>query len=222
MLMQKERKQIVEVGKLLYEKNLVQMSGGNVSIIDRRTNLVAIKPSGALYIHMKPEDVIIVDLDGNTVEGSRRPSIETFMHLGLYKDHPDFQAVVHCHPLHAVAWSLQHSYLPSVIAAQWATKGAVKVAPYFGAGTPGLAQSAVDAVGKDGFACILKAHGVIAGSPNDIFHAMEMCVSIEDAAHIAAICEASGHSEMFTIDRQLGEEGGYDGLEKIRRFSAAD
>lgn len=219
MLMQKEREQIVEVGRLLYEKGLVQMSGGNVSIIDRKANLVAIKPSGAVYIHMKPEDIIIVDMDGNVVEGNKHPSIETFMHLGLYKDHPNFQAVVHCHPLHAVAWSLQHDYLPSVIAAQWSVNGAVKVAPYFGAGTPGLAQSAVDAVGKDGFACILRAHGVIAGSPYDIFHAMEMCVTIEDAAHIAAICEASGRGEMFTIDRQLGEEGGYDGLEKVKRFS---
>ena len=51
---------------------------------------------------------------------------------------------------------------------------------------------------------------------------MEMCVTMEDAAHIAEICESMQGGEMFTIDRQLGEEGGYDGLEKIRRFAAED
>ena len=54
MMMEEERRQIVETGRLLYDRGLVQMSGGNISIIDRKTGLVAIKPSGALYIHMKP------------------------------------------------------------------------------------------------------------------------------------------------------------------------
>ena len=143
MMMEEERRQIVEVGKLLYDRGLVQMSGGNISIIDRKANLVAIKPSGAQYIHMKPEDIIIVDMDGNVVEGNKKPSIETFMHLGIYKKRLEINAVVHCHPVHAVAWSLKHTYLPSVIAAQWALKGAVKVAPYEGAGTTGLADSAL-------------------------------------------------------------------------------
>ena len=141
MMMEEERRQIVEVGKLLYDRGLVQMSGGNISIIDRKANLVAIKPSGAQYIHMKPEDIIIVDMDGNVVEGNKKPSIETFMHLGIYKKRLEINAVVHCHPVHAVAWSLKHTYLPSVIAAQWALKGAVKVAPYEGAGTTGQSSN---------------------------------------------------------------------------------
>ena len=62
MLMEQERKQIVEVGKLMYDRGLVQMCGGNISIRDPKTNLVAIKPSGGAYIHMKPEDIIIVDI----------------------------------------------------------------------------------------------------------------------------------------------------------------
>ena len=220
MMMEEERRQIVETGRLLYDRGLVQMSGGNISIIDRKTGLVSIKPSGALYIHMKPEDIIIVDMDGNIVEGSRKPSIETFMHLGIYKSRPEIKAVVHCHPVHAVAWSLKHNHLPSVIAAQWALKGAVKVAPYEGAGTRALADSAVKAIGEDGYGCILQAHGVICGSPNDVFHACEMCYTIEDACQIAEICESTPGSEMFTIDRQLGEEGGYDGLEKLQRYAA--
>lgn len=216
MMMEDERRQIVEVGRLLYDRNLVQMSGGNISIVDRKLNLVAIKPSGARYIHMQPEDIIVVDMEGNVVEGGKKPSIETFMHLGLYQNRPDINAVVHCHPVHAVAWSLKHKYLPSVIAAQWALKGAVGVAPYEGAGTKALADSAVRAIGGDGYGCILQAHGVICGSPYDVFHACEMCYTIEDACRIAELCE-SMPGEMFTIDRQLGEEGGYDGLARLRQ-----
>ena len=219
MMMEEERRQIVEVGKLLYDRGLVQMSGGNISIIDRKANLVAIKPSGAQYIHMKPEDIIIVDMDGNVVEGNKKPSIETFMHLGIYKKRLEINAVVHCHPVHAVAWSLKHTYLPSVIAAQWALKGAVKVAPYEGAGTTGLADSAVKAIGQDGYGCILQAHGGLCGSPYDVFHACELCYTIEDACQIAELCGSTSGGEMFTIDRQLGEEGGYDGLEKLRRYA---
>ena len=218
MMMKEERRQIVEAGKLLYDRKLVQMCGGNISIMDRKQNLVAIKPSGAQYIHMKPEDIIVVDMEGNIVEGDKKPSIETFMHLGIYKNRPDINAVVHCHPVHAVAWSLKHTYLPSVITAQWTLKGAVKVAPYEGAGTKALADSAVKAIGDDGYGCILQAHGVICGSPYDVFHACEMCYTIEDACQIAEICEGMP-GEMFTIDRQLGEEGGYDGLAKLQRYA---
>jgi L-fuculose-phosphate aldolase len=218
MLMEQERKQIVETGKLMYDRGLVQMCGGNISIRDPKTNLVAIKPSGGAYIHMKPEDIIIVDIDGNVVEGEKKPSIETPMHTGIYKARPDIMAIVHCHPLHAVAWSLKRTYLPSVIAAQYMINGAVKVAPYEDAGSAALAKSAVDAIGTDGYACILQAHGVIAGSPYDVFHALEMCYVVEDGCQIAEICETMEGS-MFTIDEQLGAAGGYDGLARLRRFS---
>ena len=218
MLMEKERRDLVEVGKLMYERGLVQMCGGNISIRDPKTNLIAIKPSGGAYIHMKPEDIIIIDIDGNVVEGNKKPSIETPMHTGIYKARPDIMAVAHCHPLHAVAWSLKRKYLPSVIAAQYMINGAVKVAPYEDAGTDALAQSAVEAIGQDGYACILQAHGVIAGSRYDIFHALEMCYVVEDACHIAEICETMD-GDAFYIDEQLGAAGGYDGMERLHRFT---
>lgn len=221
MLMEKEREQILEAGRLMYERGLCQMCGGNISIRDPERNLVAIKSSGSAYIHMKKEDIIIVDMEGNVVEGTKKPSIETRMHLGLYRSRPELKAVVHSHPLHAVAWSLQHDCLPSVICAQYMTNGAICVAPYEDAGSLALADSAVKAVGKDGYACILQAHGVIAGSPYDVFHALEMNMVVEDACRIAEICEQNG-KPYFTIDRQLGEAGGYDGLERLHRFQRSD
>lgn len=218
MLMELERQQVVEAGRLMYDRGLCQMCGGNISIRDPKAGLVAIKPSGGAYVHLRPEDIIIVDMEGKVVEGSREPSIETHMHLGIYKARPEVLAVVHSHPLHAVAWSLRHSYLPSVICAQYMLNGAVKVAPYEDAGSLALAGSAVKAIGQDGWACILQAHGVIAGSQYGVFHALEMNMVVEDACRIAMLC---GPGEgYFTIDAQLGEAGGYDGLERLRRFAA--
>ena len=217
MLMETAREQIVEAGRLMYERGLCQLCGGNLSIRDPERNLVAIKPSGGAYVSMKPEDIIIVDMEGNVAEGTGKPSIETRMHLGLYRARPELKAVVHSHPLHAVAWSLQHDCLPSVICAQYMLRGAVCVAPYAQIGSLALAQSAVKAIGQDGWACILQAHGVVAGSPQDVFHALEMNLVVEDACRIAQICEQTGRPS-FTIDRQLGEAGGYDGLERLERF----
>lgn len=219
MLMKREREEIVEVGKLIYERGLVQMSGGNISMRDPETNLVAIKPSGGQYIHMKPEDIIIVDLDGNVVEGSRKPSIETAMHTGIYKARPDINAIVHCHPIHAVAWSnkTNNKVLRSVICAQYMLNGTVAVAPYEAAGSAGLAASAVKAIGEDGFGCILQAHGVICGSSGDIFRAAEMCYVIEDSCQISEIM-AMLPGEDFYLDEQLGIEGGYDGVARLKRL----
>lgn len=220
MLMQKEREDIVRVGKLLYDRGLVQLCGGNISICDRASGMVAIKPSGKAYIDMLPEDVIIIDLDGKVIEGNTKPSIETPMHTGIYKARPDIRAIVHCHPPLSVAWSLKgRKYLRGVIAAMYMLNGAVMVAPYEDAGTDALAKSAVKAIGKNGYGCILQAHGVICGSAYSVYQAMEMCYVIEDASKIAIAGEMMG-GDTFYIDEQLGVAGGYDGMARIREADA--
>ena len=82
-MLERQKEIVVEVGKYLFERGFTQLSGGNISVRDPQTNLVAIKPSGVAYGVMKPEDIIIVDINGNVVEGSLSPSIETGMHTGL-------------------------------------------------------------------------------------------------------------------------------------------
>lgn len=213
MLMQSERESIVRVGRLLFDKGLVQLSGGNISIHDPKTHYVAIKPSGVPYIDMTPEDITIIDLDTNIVEGTRKPSIESRMHTGIYKARSDITAVVHCHPPFAVAWSTKgKKYLRSVIAAMYMTNGAVMVAPYAGAGTQELADSAVKAIGND-YAAILQSHGIICGGRN-MKHALEMAFVIEDAAKISCIAEMLP-GETIYIDKELGIEEGIDTLSKL-------
>lgn len=219
MMMQKEREDIVRVGRLLYERGLVQWCGGNISIRDPETGHVAIKASGRAYMDAIPEDVIIVDLDGNVLEGTNKPSIETPMHTSIYKARPDINAIVHCHPPYAIAWSLKgHKYVHAMLTAQYLTKGPVMVAPYADAGTTDLAKYAVEGIGND-YATILKSHGVICGSPRDVFSAFDMCLVVEDACKIACICETMPGDTAY-IDVELGNEGGYDGLARIREADA--
>ncbi len=89
----------------LVKHGLVLFTWGNVSEIDRETNLVAIKPSGVEYDDMKAEDIVIVDLDGNVVEGKLNPSSDTPTHLEIYKRFKDVGGIVHTHSTFATGWA---------------------------------------------------------------------------------------------------------------------
>ena len=89
----------------LVKHGLVIFTWGNVSGIDRESGLVVIKPSGVDYDTMKVSDMVVVDLDGNVVEGDLRPSSDTPTHLALYKAFPEIGGVVHTHSTYATAWA---------------------------------------------------------------------------------------------------------------------
>ena len=82
MLMEKERNLIVEYGKKLITENLTSGTGGNISIYDPEQGLFAISPSGIDYFETRPEDVVVMNLDGEIVEGDRKPSSEKDLHIG--------------------------------------------------------------------------------------------------------------------------------------------
>ena len=91
------KQEVLEANLLLKEWGLVIFTWGNVSAIDRRSGQVVIKPSGVPYETMKVEDLVVVDLDGNTVEGRYKPSSDLATHLELYEQFADCGAVVHTH-----------------------------------------------------------------------------------------------------------------------------
>ena len=98
----------------LVKHGLVIFTWGNVSAIDRASGLVVIKPSGVSYDNMKPEDMVVVDLDGNVVEGSLRPSSDTPTHLVLYRNFPNIGGVVHTHSTYATAWAQAGRDIPNI------------------------------------------------------------------------------------------------------------
>jgi len=109
-----------ELKQSVYESNmalprlgLVIFTWGNVSAIDRATGLVAIKPSGVEYDELTVDDIVLVDLDGNVVEGHLRPSSDTPTHLELYRGFPEIGGVVHTHSNYATAFAQACREIPA-------------------------------------------------------------------------------------------------------------
>ena len=98
----------------LVKHGLVIFTWGNVSAIDREKGLVVIKPSGVSYDEMKASDMVVVDLDGNVVEGDLRPSSDTPTHLVLYKAFKEIGGVVHTHSTYATAWAQAGCDIPNI------------------------------------------------------------------------------------------------------------
>ena len=103
-MLEQLKQQVYEANMELPKRGLVTYTWGNVSGIDRASGLFVIKPSGVEYDELRPEDLVVMDLNGNKVEGDLNPSSDTRTHLELYKAFPDIGGVVHTHSPHAVAW----------------------------------------------------------------------------------------------------------------------
>ena len=96
----------------LAESGLVVLTWGNVSEIDRAAGVVAIKPSGLSYGEMTPDDIVVVNLDGDVVEGRLRPSSDTATHLVTYRSFPEIGGVAHTHCTAATAWAQAGRAMP--------------------------------------------------------------------------------------------------------------
>src|SRR5436305_3574369 len=97
--------------------NLVVWTGGNVSARDPETGLVVIKPSGVRYEDLRPEQMVVLDVDGNQVEGGLKPSSDTASHLYIYRHRPDVGGVVHTHSRYATAFAAVGRPIPVVLTA---------------------------------------------------------------------------------------------------------
>lgn len=111
-MLEELKREVYEANMQLPRLGLVSFTWGNVSAIDRKSGLVVIKPSGVSYESMKPEDMVVVDLEGKTVEGSLRPSSDTATHVVLYKAFPAIGGVVHTHSKWATSWAQAGRSIP--------------------------------------------------------------------------------------------------------------
>ncbi len=108
------KKEVLKANLDLVKYNLVIFTWGNVSALDPETNLVVIKPSGVCYSSIKEEDLVVLDLDGNVVEGEMVPSSDTPTHLEIYKAYPEVRGVVHTHSTYATAWAQACRSIPTI------------------------------------------------------------------------------------------------------------
>ncbi|MEM7280383.1 MAG: class II aldolase/adducin family protein [Pseudomonadota bacterium] len=158
VLYEKIRQTVAETALELLTTGLVVNTSGNVSA--RLGEHVVITPSGKLYTDLTPEDVSVVDLQGNVVDGDLLPSSETPLHLGVYEKNPGVSAIVHTHSLYATAVSTLVSQLPAIHYQIADLGGPVPVVPYRTFGTSDLASVVSDAL-KDRTAVLMQNHGSV-------------------------------------------------------------
>jgi L-ribulose-5-phosphate 4-epimerase len=111
-MLKKLKSEVCAVNLALVREGLVIQTWGNASGIDRERGLVVIKPSGVSYDTMRPEHMVVVDLDGRVVEGELRPSVDTPTHLALYQAFPGIGGVVHTHSHYATCWAQARRPIP--------------------------------------------------------------------------------------------------------------
>lgn len=175
----------------LSKNNLVSWTSGNVSGRDPETGLVVIKPSGVRYCDLKPENLVIVNLDGKVVQGPLLPSTDCPTHLYIYRHRPDVYGVVHTHSPYATAFAAVGQSIPVVLTA---------IADEFGGRIPcgQYAQIGDEQIGKEIIrsienspAILMKNHGVftIGGTPRD---AVKSAVMVEDVAKTVYLAKQLG------------------------------
>ena len=177
MILKKEREQVIEYSLKLLSEGLTNGTAGNVSIFNREKELVAISPTGVNYSELTPEMISIVDLEGKLIEGLK-PSSELEMHMILYRNREDVNAVIHTHPVYTTVLACLRQDLPAIdymIAVTGATK--VRCAEYASYGTKELAENAYKAMGSS-LAVILANHGLTTAG-KDIANAFNITVQVE-------------------------------------------
>lgn len=197
MIMQRERELIVEHGKKLITHNLTTGSGGNISIFNREEGMVAITPSGQDYFEIKPEDVVIVNLNGEVLEGRHKPSSELMMHLIFYKNREDANAIVHTHSKYATAISCMGWELKPVHYLIGFAGYDVKCAKYATYGSTELAENALEAIGNRN-AVLLGNHGLIALG-NDVERAFSTAEHLEFVSEIYCITKTLGEPNLLSV-----------------------
>ena len=197
LLLQEEREQVVEYGIRCSEARLCPGTSGNISAFNRDKGLMAISPSGIDYYKTLPEDVVIMDLEGNIVDGVRKPSSEWGLHSIFYRKKPGIGGVVHTHSMFCTTYAVLGRPIRAVhYAIADAGTAEIPVAPYHLFGTAELAEDTVRVCGE-GNAVLMANHGVIACG-KDISSAYSLAVNLEYAAELQYRAEGIGTPNVLT------------------------
>jgi L-fuculose-phosphate aldolase len=192
------REEIVRVGHMLHERQLIAGCEGNVSVrLD--SGMILATPTGTCKGFLQPDDMVIVDEAGTRVAGQRKVSSEIEMHLVIYRMRPDVRAVVHAHPATATGFAvagfaLDEPLMPEMIV----SLGCVPLAPYATPGTPELAESLVPLV-PDYDAILLSNHGVVTYG-EDLMNAYLRMETVEHVARITLVAHTLGSPRALPVE----------------------
>ena len=155
------KRKIVQACRILIDRNLSFGSSGNISARIPGEEKVIITPSAVPLEKISPDDLLILDMEGNVVEGDKNPSVETPLHLTIYRNRSDVNAIIHAHPIYSSALATTHTSIPPILdEVIHQIGGEVSVSEYALPGTKELAKNVLRALGKKK-AVILANHGVV-------------------------------------------------------------
>lgn len=191
MTIQEMRQAVCDWSKQSYAEKLFAGTSGNLSVYDREQGVMVITPTSVPYETITPEDMVVLRLDGEILEGKYRPSSEWRMHAAVYEAKPEVGAIIHTHSPYATAFAVNNKGIPTIL---------IEMVPFLGGDVP-LAKFAVPgtrAVGDEAVkvlaernGCLLANHGVLAIGA-DLRQAHLRAVYIEDAARICSIAMSNG------------------------------
>ena len=188
-----EKQQIIAAGKRLIHEGYTTHTWGNISLrgADGRIYLT---PSSMNYDLITEEDVAVLDLEGNLLEGVRKPSIEKDLHLEIYRRRPEAGAIVHTHPMESLAFACMGEEIPLITdAAVMTLRARVRTAPYGLPGSKELAANCADTLGDEAMAVLLANHGAVC-----------LGADLEAAFKTAKVLELT--AELCRKIRSMGEE----------------
>ncbi|MBE0467743.1 MAG: class II aldolase/adducin family protein [Candidatus Desulforudis sp.] len=217
LVAEKAREKLVKMGVKVAEAGLVIGTWGNLSYRVVKDNSVVITPSGMDYHHISTRDMVIVDMDGQVLDGERKPSSELALHLAVYRARPDVLCVIHTHSPYASALAVARKPIPPILEDMAGMIGGpVPVAEYAAPGSRHLAEFVAQAVEKVN-AVLLANHGVV-GVGQTPEEAFQVCQLVERSAQVYILAAAAGkpvvlsHEEVVRLRKSYltyyGQKGG--------------
>ena len=188
------KKEVYQAHIKLWENRLVMWTSGNVSGRDPKTDLVVIKPSGVSYDKLLPNNLVIVDLNGNIIEGNLKPSVDMATHLYVYKHMPEVMSVIHTHSTYASAFAAIGKPIPVCLTA---------MADFFGRDIPvgelvliGEEEIGKEIVSKIGNskAILMKNHGPFTIGKN-VNEALQSAIFLEETAKVLIMSRILGEPQ---------------------------
>ena len=196
-MLEKIREELVVLNQALETYGLVVWTSGNVSMRDVESGLVAIKPSGLMFPDLTPESMVVVDLDGNVVEGEMKPSSDTASHLYIYRHMEEVNSVVHTHSNYASAFAANNMPIPPILTAIGDEFGGpVPCGGFALIGGEEIGKVVVEAIGRSP-AVLLKNHGVFTVGKSGKA-ALKAAVMVEDVAKTAWLALGLGQPDQIS------------------------
>lgn len=187
----KTRKKVVEMGNKMLLTNLTVGTWGNISCRVPGEDYIFITPTGMSYDSLIPDDIVVLDLRGNIISGTRKPSIEVPLHLAIYIARDDVQGIVHTHSAYATAMAVARREIPGAVEdLVQIVGGNVRVNEYALPGTEQLGINTVKAM--DGRNAVLLANHGMLGVGRDLEEAFRVCQVVEKSAQVTLLAQLMG------------------------------